>query len=519
MKSDFILPRTTVINEIFALIRPMAGEPPKSVMLRAPPGSGKSSILELFSDYCRQKNLPVVEMTCADDGTSFGYQFEAAFLRSGLPADSMCIVVVDEAHITFKTKFLTSLVKKNYLVLAGATRNYSDTQDSPTGFELLTFANIRFTETEARSLWKLATTFYFPRNNVRPDFQISDELTDLVLRECGGHVIAIIITASNFAMFVPHFGSRIEEVNTELTRHFLSHLFTLTYSRIWLPSSGEFVLSDNVRTPQVQDYLITVVTLPPPPPPTDPPSPPPLPPVSLDVLKILQRSHFIDAVPENPEFNPPHFCFPLAQRRLMYEIFGKRTVKDKFAPISVVGPNSWYIHDFVLQCVQLFPQSVLQDAYLDRSSTPKEGVLQQLFLRSALGLVAVNREIVPLMSSRLNSYLSDKGNLTKGEIDFFINSSTLSWGIELLVNEDKLCEHQDRGKGKGKYVYDAIKEYRVVDFRVSGVSPKRTVPVEENDVVVTFSADFGAAVVKTQKQKVEVLLGRTDVTLVRRTFE
>jgi hypothetical protein len=58
------------------------------------------------------------------------------------------------------------------------------------------------------------------------------------------------------------------------------------------------------------------------------------------------------------------------------------------------------------------------------------------------------------------------GEAIRGEIDFYLHSE-LKWGIELLVNGDRISEHMDRFGPNGKYAGLGVKDYAVVDLRGS----------------------------------------------------
>ena len=74
-----------------------------------------------------------------------------------------------------------------------------------------------------------------------------------------------------------------------------------------------------------------------------------------------------------------------------------------------------------------------------------------------------------------------------GEIDFYLNGS-LRWGIELLVNGDRISEHIARFAVDGKYAALAVKDYAVVDLRCNQTGRITNVIRKPERITVFFKA-------------------------------
>jgi hypothetical protein len=79
-----------------------------------------------------------------------------------------------------------------------------------------------------------------------------------------------------------------------------------------------------------------------------------------------------------------------------------------------------------------------------------------------------------------------------GSIDFYLNGS-LRWGIELLVNGERIGEHMTRFEADGKYARLRVSDYAVVDLRCNQTRVPTNVTRHRKRVTVFFqNEDFSS---------------------------
>ena len=118
---------------------------------------------------------------------------------------------------------------------------------------------------------------------------------------------------------------------------------------------------------------------------------------------------------------------------------------------------------------------------------PKEAVFQHLFMEGLATFTPPDCCICPELSKIFPEPASSKTqNVIAGEIDFYLNGN-LRWGIELVVNGDRIGEHIDRfAVPRGKYAPLAVNGYAVVDFRASSTGLPTEIKPHENRITVFF---------------------------------
>jgi hypothetical protein len=108
------------------------------------------------------------------------------------------------------------------------------------------------------------------------------------------------------------------------------------------------------------------------------------------------------------------------------------------------------------------------------------------------------------------SYNSSTESKIAGEVDFYLNGS-LRWGIELLVNGDRIGEHLSRFEPpNGKYVSLGVQDYAVVDIRMCNNQVPKIISKHEKRITVFFkkNEDYKVAhcIFGTSNDTIEVQL-------------
>lgn len=121
---------------------------------------------------------------------------------------------------------------------------------------------------------------------------------------------------------------------------------------------------------------------------------------------------------------------------------------------------------------------------------PKEAVFQHLFMEGLALHTPPDCSICPELSKIFPSDSNrNSGQAIAGEIDFYLNGS-LRWGIELLVNGDRIGEHHSRfSPPNGKYVSLAVNDCAIMDFRRSATGEPTDISQHPNRVSVFFKND------------------------------
>jgi hypothetical protein len=168
------------------------------------------------------------------------------------------------------------------------------------------------------------------------------------------------------------------------------------------------------------------------------------------------------------------FSSPLAKRNFARYFYGER---------SSCPPSN--LNQLIENTIKNMSLNTLTNSVVYSTDFPKEAVFQHLFMQGLALLTPPSWNICPELSKIFPSDGIAPGVIS-GEIDFYINS-TLRWGIELLVNGSRISEHLSRfGLPNGKYAPLEVREYAVVDFRVTTSGEPTNVVRHENRITVFF---------------------------------
>jgi len=190
-------------------------------------------------------------------------------------------------------------------------------------------------------------------------------------------------------------------------------------------------------------------------------------------------------------------CYTVTQEDRSYLVFASEAHRRHYSSLifpehadSKLADN---IDDFILLVLRTFdPTRLAQERDYTRKSKKepslaKETNLQHQFWRGAQWCLPSTVTLIGELS-RIWAWRAKNRIAIDGEIDFWIDS-TMRWGIELTRDGSKIREHLNRGVDDGKYTPLAPAAYRVVDFRW-----EREFRTEDRDyVVVQINEDCQSA--------------------------
>jgi hypothetical protein len=227
-------------------------------MLQAMPGSGKTSILQLFYMAINKQAYPtVIFVTLTPVQRDGGLDVETI---KKLPVGSL--VIVDEAHHAFKPKTVSddsplyqlfpNLVKLGQClkIVAAATRRFSDNSASPAGFETMTFEDIKLTNDESQLLLSKLLT------KVGLSSDLDTQFKNQIVTECGGHPAALVKTIDTLNQFASHCPKGVP-LSAFLAEKFFSPAFTAHFTRLWGDSESGHILDPAMRN-EVAEYFQSV---------------------------------------------------------------------------------------------------------------------------------------------------------------------------------------------------------------------------------------------------------------------
>jgi hypothetical protein len=129
---------------------------------------------------------------------------------------------------------------------------------------------------------------------------------------------------------------------------------------------------------------------------------------------------------------------------------------------SCTKPSS--LRSLIVNAIGNMSASLLQQSTVNQDDFPKEATFQHLFMEGLALSTEPTCVICPELSKVFPPPTCASTERIHGEVDFYLNG-TLRWGLELLVNGDRITEHIDRFGSNGKYSLLAVNDYAVIDFR------------------------------------------------------
>jgi DNA polymerase III delta prime subunit len=487
------LPRSKLVTEII-----QASERDPFVILKGPPGCGKTSLLMLLEhELLRQgRNVIKIDMPDQDSGGLTGQAtIEHAVSieldrQPWVQGDPDRILLCDEIHRLYKKKFWDKFIKSAYLtkhhvhIIGAATRRYITKSASPVAATKFDFDKLRLSHEESTQLIRSVVDACLP--SLRQAFQNErcfEDVAAAVNEQCAGHAFAITHSLRALDDHARLLRNKSSEV---LIAELLSRRVASSYTRIWTSNSMEQFpkkVRDEVQAAYLDDSkrVSTIVQ------------------ESLNKLFITYGQ---DTRPKKWGQLKESFISPLACRRFMNFAF------------TYGGPDGYVpktIKELVLAALAKFRRILVKNN--NKASTTnelgKEGGLQHMFFAALVEVLPPSTEVV----SEMSAILPKRKGHAKGELDFYVNS-VLYFGIELMRGGKRLAEHLARfestgtHKSTGKYFTPKIKEHCVVDFVLPGFKPRKW---PKGRLVVEFKKRFRGATLWEGSYEGDVEIGHACV--------
>ncbi|TMW63834.1 hypothetical protein Poli38472_002775 [Pythium oligandrum] len=442
------------------------------ILFLSPAASGKTSLLALIAaKYPHLNCIPVSFLRTEISAVNLLQSCEIDLYgrKTKLSEHQNHVVMIDDAQVKYDDKdFWTALIKvapswlpDNVRFIICATHALDGGIESPVEFQsLLKFGRSDFLlrDKEAEEFLELPSTTGLPENMKKRT------LTQLLIRECGGLIGALRVSVDSVVTF---FSKDPTPSETELIAYYLSQDCLQQMARCFGSKHT------TPTTLALQQFLIECLVVAPNV-------------VSLEsklgdednrcFLTLKKAGIVVEDVDQLVRFSSP-----LAEKYYCKWLFPNR---------AVANPSS--LRELITKAIGDMSASVLRQSLVDETSFPKEATFQHQFM----GGLALNTHrtcsICPELSRVFPSSSTDGDQPSKidAEIDFYLNGS-LRWGLELLVNGDKIGEHISRFGPDGKYAVLAVKDYAVIDFRRSNTGNITGVTRKEKRVTVFFQrGDF-----------------------------
>ena len=456
------------------------------VLMRGPPGSGKSSILQLVARNRLSHNVPVRVLSIESNFS--GYEQLGSRLKE-MPKDKgPRYLLCDEIQNLYDigpdgTSFWGRILKEpaedgssyftdnNVRIIAASTRRLVTNTASPIELdrgELLGFEDIKLTPAEVDDYigryldTQHSHASHLPGLTRASELNGWDGVLNAVVEQCGGHVFAIrhsLEKLNEYAMTHRDAAS----LCADLISHLLSRTVVANFTRIWAPGCLDVGDSRAELIKAVLDDTVLISV-----------------PVQLQLINMFvicdRRS---ELSPRSWSDVKADILMPLAFRRFFAHLFPHR---EDLGSASV--PT---IDELIVSALKQFSMVNLVQAAESGMRVPKETALQHMFFFGLTQSLPPTTEVI----SEASAVLPRSGpRNSRGELDFYVNTD-LHYGIELLRKGDNLAEHRRRFQPGGKYYTPNIESYRLVDFVHEGYKPSSWV----DRVVVKFHEDFSGCTV------------------------
>ena len=484
----------SVLKTHFFIQRPVAGrieqdlKNKKNVLITAPPGVGKSSLLDYIQSqnlYRRSVFFPGTAFPDADQEVAVRRFFEilSSQLRTEVDQSNFktfdnVLFVIDDAQILYAYPDIWTFFHKNKNsnspILAAAS--YGDFElsrpSTPHNFDSkYSWADLQLEPSETNSLFLKIRNF--------PSYSrlchISDDIRDVITTDVGIHIglfRCLMQTTLNHFIDIKHENPS----ENEILQYYFGTLLSDAKLERYFPLPRRAGLTEKCQQILRSVYLGKQLIGGP-----------------SEELKYLVQTSIL-----NDTFE---FSTILHQRYFFCLLY----------PAKVMELPTQDIDEWILLVLSSFQPDHLRSVYLaTENRTPIEGILQQEFARGASFFLPPSISFQPEISRVLGEDGEAK-TITmpsghKGRLDFWINNH-LKWAIELLINGCRRGEHFAKMK-----FYSALEpnHTRVIDFRVGQVEARCS---EEGYMVVCLHHEFSTATVKwpARQQQCEVrLVGHYD---------
>lgn len=438
------------------------------VIVRSPPGTGKTSLLRLVQDCVTEESGLVYRISGIAQSNSKEL-FEDLEAELGEPRRNLLKqttddiwIFVDDAQLSFSPEYdsfwnflmkrLADVENSNVKVVIAATYDLASQGSTPIWFGNYPHApDLRLSDSESMTLYNDNIDQLYGYG-----FEQWESFSDSLLRLANGHP-GVIISGINMLIRLYHkLQKRLteEDVLRGLREDFgeLNRCFPVRelLSQAQLNAVSSAVIQNEGAI--TDDW-------------TDNP-----------VLKDLARAGILR--------EPEGFSCLAAQKQYYKSVYNR----PETSPAS--------LDELIMSSVRSLSALQLRGAKESEDGFPKEAAFQHLFSEAMTRLLAPQNNVCP----ELNTFVqNDDGTWDSGELDFFINAD-LKWALELLRNGDKIGEHVARfDPQNGKYRLVPCSQFIVVDCR--GPKGRSGVQAQKERCTLYFSEDFTKVVVKMRLQK------------------
>ncbi|KAL8012180.1 putative AAA+ ATPase domain, P-loop containing nucleoside triphosphate hydrolase [Plasmopara halstedii] len=420
------------------------------VLLSSPSGSGKTSLLTLFArKHPEISCAPIAFDGSTEDATTLLSTYGVNVYKKAcdIPSGKLCVLLLDDCQRRYNDLvFWTRLIKGSAswlpdhvrFIISATHLLETDAPSSPVAFSSIQYKLTRddflVNDEEAYQCFNL-------ENGLPPGLRFPT-LVEVMIRECNGHIGSIRISIDAIYERFRRAGARTEE---ELLAFYLSGTFVEQMARCF---GGEHTTP---ASPNQQKFLSTCLLC---------DRQPLVQQLSRDEHECFTRLTKAGIVTEVGGY--VWFTSPLAERYYYKWLFPGRGYEN---------PTS--LHELIRKAIESMSASALKQSVVRNDDFPKEAVFQHQFMATLARHTTSTCYICPELSRVFPTSPGQPSTRIDGEIDFYLNGS-LRWGIELLVNGDKIGEHMSRFAAGGKYAALAAKEYVIIDFRGNkcGISTK-----------------------------------------------
>lgn len=481
MNNPYTLPRTTLIDELHNLVLRN-----QVVVVTGPPGTGKTSLLQLYSSQhsewhhlrCsflndRDYNGKVISAFSLFENitgvTSNATLKSNSVLHSLQPGRIGFCIVIDDAQEKYQDEtFWTMLIREMRMMLEAegiyyrlvivATRLLvTQTPSSPTSLkECPRLRSVSFSKQEAEDMMCRPHPF-----GLALSLRSSSALVQAIVHECDGNGAAIRISINKLNVFV----GVLRNAPENALHYYFTTAMTTSFDRCFRinkditgPIAGlQSLLVDLLSRERTLDYAMDGED--------------PLTSVRRANIQSLEHVAILSVTDDSIPI--VKYSSPLAKRVLARHLF-------PFRP-TITMPES--LLELLKKCITNLSRQSLRSSVASEAKRPKEAVYQHLMMELLARFTPRSASILPELSSSLGS-----DEELDGSIDFFLNSE-LSYGVELMIDGSRRDEHLSRFAPGGRYAGLHSKQYFVVDFRVVDVQ-LRGVSNRDDLLTVFFDNDF-----------------------------
>ena len=500
---SFALPRPRLVSELFTKI--FEGNN-RCIYLGAPAASGKTTLLQLFKEYCNEQGV-----TCIYQSMLKKNYKTLLHHNTGIDANTWCLELDNNGRCV-----CADSTKQFVVMLDDAQKQYDDPdlwsdliKSDVSGFQTLP-NNIRFIISATYSLdtpgspISFATLPKLNQNKFRLDNDEVDELFnlyiarykdetatpflhDLVVRNmitghCNGHIGSLSISINEI---IKHFHHN-SAVNVESIEDFyFSAVMTDQFGRCF--RSGLTSIPDNLRECLIHMLTIGRYRVP----------------GESPEYRQLIRSGILE---ETRRFEAK-FTSPAAAQYINELLFPNRSLS------SIEDVKKRGLFALLKSVVSRMSATTLRQSVVDLSSVPSEATFQHLMFAGLEAETPADCNVISEISKYFPETSTDVPNMKnapnlptiKGRCDFFLNGE-LRWAIEALIQNSKLNEHLSRFNDRGKYVGLKYKNYAVINFVVTANGELKNVRKGNHLMTVVFKkGDFSFCNLFCKQKPVERL--------------